>query len=131
MKRSIVFLMVIALFTGIEGIAQKAEVLYFKANLACCQARSCDAIESDVKAAVEKSFTNGEVLFKVLKLADAANKELVEKYHAKSQTVVVVATKRKKETSVDISDIVRDYSRNRNKDLLEQNLIAKVNECMK
>jgi DNA-binding protein YbaB len=131
MKRSIVFLMVIALFTGIEGIAQKAEVLYFKANLACCQARSCDAIESDVKAAVEKSFTNGEVLFKVLKLADAANKELVEKYHAKSQTVVVVATKKKKVTSVDISDIVRDYSRNRNKDLLEQNLIAKVNECMK
>lgn len=131
MKRSIVFLMVLALFTGIDVFAQKAEVLYFKANLACCQASSCNTLESDVKAAVEKSFTNGDVSFKVLKLADEANKELVEKYHAKSQTVVVVATKRKKETSVDISDIVRDYSRNRNKDLLEQNLIAKVNECMK
>lgn len=131
MKRSIVFFMVFALFAAVDGIAQKAEVLYFKANLACCQARSCSTLESDVKAAVEKSFTNGDVSFKVLKLADEANKELVEKYHAKSQTVVVVATKRKKETSVDISDIVRDYSRNRNKDLLEQNLIAKVNECMK
>jgi hypothetical protein len=131
MKRSFVILMFFALFMGLTSIAQKAEVLYFKAELACCRARSCNALESDVKTAVEKNFTNGDVTFRVLKLADAANKDLVEKYHARSQTVVVVATKRKKETTVDISDIVRDYSRNRNRDVFEQNLVAKVNECMK
>lgn len=122
----------LALFLAVgvlASVAQKAEVLYFKAELACCQAKACDAIEADVKAIIDNNFDDETVSFKEVKLADASNKELVEIHKAKSQTVVIVA--KKKETIVDVSDIVRNYSRSRNKAVFETELLAKINESIK
>ncbi len=111
--------------------AQKVEVLYFKANLACCQAKACNAVEAKVKALVEKNFAAVKVAFKEIKLADEANKELVAKHSAKSQTLVIVGKKRKKEVVADISEVVRNYSRTQNKEKLERDLVAKINEVLK
>lgn len=113
------------------ALAQKAEVLYFKAELSCCQAKSCNALEGVIKEIVEKNFKSETVNFKEVKLSDESNKDLVEKHNAKSQTVVIVAKKKKKETVVDVTDIIRTYSRNQNKDELEKQLLAKINESMK
>jgi hypothetical protein len=111
--------------------AQKVEVLYFKANLACCQAKACNAVEAEVKALVEKNFAADKVTFKEIKLADEANKELVAKHSAKSQTLVVVGKKKKKEVVADISEVVRNYSRTQNKEEFERDLVAKINEVLK
>jgi disulfide oxidoreductase YuzD len=59
--------------------AQKAEFLYFKADLACCKAKSCNALEGDLKALIEKNYPNGEVIFKTIKISDEANKDIVAK----------------------------------------------------
>lgn len=130
MKR-IGILMIALMLMSIFGYSQKAEVLYFKAELACCQARACDAIENDVKEVVEKNFNGETVIFKEIKLADAANKEIIEKHKAKSQTVVIVSKKNKNETVVDISPLIRKYSRSQNKAEFESELIAKINETIK
>jgi aspartyl/asparaginyl-tRNA synthetase len=111
--------------------AQKAEVLYFKADLACCMARACDALENDVKAFVETNYNGQNVVFREIRISDHNNADLVAKHKARSQTVVVVAKKRNNETVVDISDIVRKYSRTRNKPEFETELLAKINECIK
>lgn len=130
MKKSLLTLAALMLI-GFASVAQKAEVLYFKAELACCKAKACNALEGDVKALVEKNFTSEKVTFLEVKLADESNKELVDKYNAKSQTVVIVSKKRKKETSIDVSDIIRNYSRSQNKEDFEKELIAKINESLK
>lgn len=130
MKKTIA-IFVLTLLAGLSASAQKAEIMYFKADLACCRERACNALESDVKAVIESNFKNGDVKFSSVKISDEANKGLVEKFNAISQTVVVVAKKRRDETVVDISDIVRNYSRNRDKAILEKELLAKVSECIK
>lgn len=119
------------LFIGLTASAQKAEVMYFKADLACCKATACNTLESDVKAVIENHFKTGDVQFTSVKISDQENKQLIDKYQAKSQTVVVVSKSKKSETVVDVSDIVRNYSRNRDKANLEKELLAKVSECMK
>jgi len=130
MKR-ILAIVAMTLLVGLSVSAQKAEVMYFKADLACCRARACDMLESDVKAVIESHFTNGDIKFSSVKLSDEANKSLVEKYNARSQSVVIVANGKKSETVVDVSDIVRNYSRSRDKVTLEKELLAKVSECIK
>jgi len=130
MKKSLVFLSLLLFVTTITFAQKKSvvEVLYFKANLSCCQAKSCAAMENDVKAIVEKNFTDGTVIFKEIKLADEANKEIVEKYKAKSQTIVLVYRSKKKEKSLDISDIVKGCSQNPDKAEMEKQLLAKISE---
>ncbi len=118
------------LLMGTMAFAQKAEILYFKADLGCCRERACNALENDVKSIIESNFNERDVQFVTVKISDEANKELVEKHSAKSQTVVVTAKKRRSETTVDISDIVRAYSRNRDKAELEKELIAKINDII-
>ncbi len=110
--------------------AQKAEVLYFKANLPCCQATACNNVESVVKGIVDVNFSN-KAEFKQVKLADASNSTLVQKHNAKSQTVVVSFMKDGKENNVDVSDIVRSYTRDGDKEKLEKELVAKINETLK
>jgi|GEM_PF-6078478 len=48
-----IFYLLAALFVSIGVFAQKklvkVEVLYFKAQLSCCQDKTCNAIETDVK----------------------------------------------------------------------------------
>jgi hypothetical protein len=109
----------------------KIEVLYFKANLACCKARACSALEADIQTILQKNFTDNSIEFKEIKIADEANKALVEKYKAQSQTVILLKTKKKKDISIDVSDLVRAYVQNQNKDALEQALLAKINELKK
>ena len=120
----------IFLLMGTIAFAQKAEVIYFKADLGCCRERACNALEKDIKSIIESHFNERDVQFVTVKISDDANKELVEKHNAKSQTVVITAKKRRSETTVDVSDIVRAYSRNRDKTELEKELIAKINDII-
>ena len=100
------------------------EVLYFKAQLSCCQARACNTLENDIKTLIAANFDTSKVTFTEVLLADAKNKALVEQYKAKSQTVVVVNAKKKK--TMDISDLVRTYLRNGDKATFEKELIQKI-----
>jgi hypothetical protein len=129
--RKILLAVAIVTLSSIASIAQKAEVLYFKANLGCCQARACSAVEGEVKQIIESNFSADKVLFNTVMIADEQNKYLVEKHSAKSQTVVIVAKKKKKEIIIDVSDIIRNYNRNKSKEELETQLIAKINESLK
>ncbi|MBW6461352.1 MAG: hypothetical protein K0B08_12340 [Bacteroidales bacterium] len=136
MKRTILLSAVIFLVTIVsasfgQSNKKSVEVLYFKANLACCKARACNALQNDVDAVIVKYFLDENIQFNVVKLADEANKDLVEKYHAKSQTVVIVSKKKKKENSTDVSDIVANYSKTRNKAKFENEMKAKINEILK
>ena len=130
MKKTLA-IFILTLLAGLSASAQKAEVMYFKADLACCRAKACDDIESEVKAVIESNFKNGDVKFSTVRISDEANKGLIEKHNAKSQTVVLVAKNKKGETAENITDIVQNYSRFRDKALLEKELLAKVSECIK
>ncbi len=128
MKIKIVFLAALMLM-GLNSIAQKTEVLYFKADLPCCPAKACNSLEADVKSFVESNFNNETAVFKQIPISDEANSELVKKYNARSQTVVIVSKENDK--AIDISDIVKKYSRSKNKVEFEGELVAKINESIK
>ncbi len=113
------------------GAFAQTEILYFKAQLPCCQATACNNLEGVVKAIVEKNYPDGDVVFKQISLTDTENKELIDKYSAKSQTVVIVNTKKKKETSTDVSAVVRAYARSNDKDAFEKELVEKINTAKK
>ena len=128
MKKAIIlFAFSVATF-GLCAQKNNVQVLYFKAKLACCQSRACNTLEADVKAVVDNNFNGKNVSFKQIALADEANKALVEKHNAKSQTVVLVVSKKKKETAVDVSDIVRKYAKSNDKAVFEKELTDKINE---
>ncbi|MDG5800293.1 hypothetical protein QA597_07990 [Marinilabiliaceae bacterium ANBcel2] len=126
MKRLFIIAAII-LMSGMACISQKAEVLYFKAELACCRARACDMLQNDIKAMVESNFEESEVLFKEVRLSNPDNAELVEKFDARSQTVVIVKNG-DVENFVDISAESRTYLRTRNREEFENNLIAILNK---
>jgi hypothetical protein len=134
MKKSAVVLIVVFL-SGMMAFAQsskvKAEVLYFKANLSCCKARACNAVEAEIQGIVSRNYPGGNVLFREIKLAEDSNKALVEKYNAVSQTVVIVKKSKKKEKSADVSDIIRKYNQNPDKEMLEKELKAKIDEFLR
>jgi len=135
MKTSLI-LLIIVMTSVINLSAQtknaKIEVLYFKANLACCKAKSCNALENDIKTIIVKNYPDSNsVIFKEIKLVDEANKALIEKYKAESQTVIIIKKKKKKETSIDVTDIVKIYIKDQNKESLEKQLISKINEPIK
>lgn len=100
------------------------EVLYFKAQLSCCQARACNTLENDIKTLIAANFDASKVTFTEVLLADTKNKALIEQYKAKSQTMVVVNAKKKK--TIDVSDLVRTYLRNGDKATFEKELIQKI-----
>lgn len=108
MKRLMIILSVILATSAIAN-AQKAEFLYFKADLACCKAKSCNALEGDLKALIEKNYPKGEVVFKTVKISDEANKDLVAKYNATSQTCILVVKKKKGDLFYDMSDLVKKF----------------------
>jgi hypothetical protein len=129
MKKAIILLAFSIATIGLYAQKNSVQVLYFKAQLACCKAAACNNLEADVKGVVDKNFKGKKVIFKQVALADEANKALVEKCNAKAQTVVLLVTdKKKKETSVDVSDIVRKYAGN--KEALEKELTNKINEVL-
>jgi len=129
MRKSLMLLISMILMFSFSN-AQKVQVYYFKADLACCQGKACTALQGDVRDVFEKNFKTDDVSFKVVRIADPNNAELVTKYNAKSQTVVIVSLKKKKDNFIDVSDIIRKYQRNQNKNELEKELIAKVNQCI-
>ncbi len=121
-------LLVLVLIISVGAMAQKpakgVEVLYFKAELACCQARACNNLENITKTIIEKNFKSNKVTFKTIKLADQGNKSLVDLYKAKSQTVVLVNARKKK--TLDVSDIVRKFARHNDQTTFEEELVAKI-----
>ncbi len=125
MKKLALVLFALSMMAG-QAVAQKVEVMYFKANLACCHARACNHLENQVKAIVEENFQNGEVVFRAVRISDPSNAELVEKYSARSQTVVVVSANRRKEKVTDATQMVQDFRRTRNKDAFEENFIGAI-----
>ncbi len=129
MKKSFFILIAFVLMAGITN-AQKVEVLYFKANLACCHARACNQLESQVKSVIEKNYQNGDVVFITVPIGIAENQELVDKYNASSQSVVIVSKKRRKETITDATAIVRDFRRTRNMEAFEQSLTQEINKVL-
>ena len=134
MKKTILFLLVA--FLTISGTTfgkskGNVEVLYFKANLCPCKARVCNILQTDVDSVLKKNFAKENIQFKVILLADEANKELVAKFKAESQTVVIVKTKGKKETTTDLSAIVKEYAMKQNKEKFETELKEKISESLK
>jgi hypothetical protein len=131
MKKKIVFFafIMLSVFTlSAQSKKGKIEVLYFKANLCACRAKSCNALENDIKTLVVKNYPDSSVVVKEIKLSDDANKVLVEKYKAQSQTVIIVKKKKNNDFSMDVSDIVKTYAQDQNKDLLERQLKSKIDE---
>jgi len=134
MKKTIVFLLAVVLSAGFvfsQSKSAKAVVMYFKADLACCHARACGSLENDVKAVVENNFKDGNVIFRSIKISDPDNASLVEQYQAKSQTVMVVVSKKKQVSSVDATSLVADYARSRNKESFETAFVKLVKDSMK
>lgn len=126
MKKLNVIMLIAFMAIASTGFGQKAKVIYFKANLSCCQARACDQLESSIKSIVEKHFTSDEVGFHEVKLANKNNKSLVKKYNAKSQTVAVVNN----DETLDISDLVATYQRSRSKKEAEQKIVDKIKSML-
>jgi hypothetical protein len=133
MKLNILSFLAFVVFTTtcLAQTGKKAEVLYFKANLSCCQAKSCDALEGDVKKVIESKFSGKNVVFKEVKLSDAANAEMVKKFNAKSQTVVIVVNKNGKESISDVSKILKDYNLSKDYAKFEKDLMASINTSLK
>lgn len=127
MKKLIIILTVILASSAVAN-AQKAEFLYFKADLACCKAKSCNALEGDIKALIEKNYPKGEVVFKTVKISDEANKDLVAKYNATSQTCILVVKKKKGDLYYDMSDLVKKYlvAQPDDKSIAGNNLILEI-----
>ncbi len=130
LKKSAVFFAVLLIFsTSAFGNPEtEVEAMYFKANLACCKARACNALQADVAEAVSKYSDEKIVSFKVIKLSDKDNKELVDKYDAKSQTVVIY--NKEEDKAIDVTSIVNKYKRDRNKQQLEKELKKKIDEIL-
>jgi hypothetical protein len=134
MKKAALFLMVI--LVALPGVSfapsnkSKAEVLYFKANLACCKAKACNMLEAKVKEIVEKNWTDGTVTFRQVKLSDSSNNQLVQQYNAQSQTLIVLVTKKKKVTSFDLSAQLKEYVTSNDVAKFEKDLIGKINELL-
>lgn len=131
MKKAVILFVLSIATIGLYAQKNNVQVLYFKAQMACCKAAACNNLEAAVKGVVEKNFKGKNVTFKQVALADETNKALVEKCNAKSQTVVLVATKKKKETTVDVSEIVRKYTKSGDKEAFEKELTDKINELLK
>lgn len=113
-----------------QSTENSIEVLYFKANLACCKARACNALQTDVDSILIKYFSDKNIKFKTIKLADTSNKALITKYQAKSQTVVIVKRTEDKEEFIDLSAIVKEYAREQNKMKFESEMKKKINEIV-
>jgi hypothetical protein len=130
MKNLIIFFFALFL-TGMTATAQKAEVIYFKADLSCCNERSCNALELELKSFVENQYKNGDVVFRTVKISDPESASLVKKHNAKSQTVVVVTRGRRNEKTEDLSEVVKKYSTGRDKPAFERDFLAKVNQTLR
>ena len=132
MKKINVIMLIAFMAFASTGIAQQnnAEVLFFKAELSCCKARACEQLEKDIKSIVEENFSDNELAFRSVKIADKENTALVGKYNAKNQSVVVVTDKSGKEKSIDISDLVSRYQKTKDKEAVKKIIVDKINTIL-
>lgn len=134
MKKNIIlfaFIMLSVFSLSAQSKKGNTEVLYFKANLCACKAKACTAAGNDIKTIIEKCYPDKSVTFREVALADSANKKIVIKYNAQSQSLIIVKKKKKSETFLDVSDIVKEYSQKQDKVALEQALKSKIVEFEK
>ncbi len=131
--KKILIVLVAALLYSFSSSAQKAEFLYFKAELACCKAKACNSLEGDIKAMIEENYPKGDVVFIAIKISDEANKDLVAKYSAESQTCILVVKKKRGDIFFDMSDLARKYliAQTDAKDLAGKNLILEIQKDLK
>jgi hypothetical protein len=135
MKKTILMLTLAFFAITVTTVAQQkkvpAEVLYFKANLACCKAKACDALEATVRSIIEKNWADGSVTFRQIKLSDTTNNELIKRYDAQSQTLLLVVTKKKIKFSTDLSAILRFFVSSNDTAKFEKDLIDNISEAIK
>ncbi len=129
MKKLFLLLIISTVFSTVLS-AQKVEVLYFKANLSCCAARACSALEHSVKEIIENNFSTDDVAFKQVLMTVRENASLVEKYNARSQTVVIIKKGIFRDRTIDVSDIVKEHSRPSQRKILEEKLTEKINSVL-
>lgn len=129
----ILFLAIIAGTASIFAQQKKSgiEVLYFKANLACCKARACNTLEAKVQEIIEKNWTDGTVKFRQVKLSDTLNNQLIDMYHAQSQTLIIEKTTKKKVISRDATSILQEFAKTNDAATFQKNLNDLVNEIAK
>jgi hypothetical protein len=108
----------------------KIEVIYFKAQLQCCQAKTCNVLEADVQKVIDNNFKGENVFFKEIKLNDSENASIIEKYNAKSQTVILLKTTKEKRTYIDVSDILTEYKNSNNFDVFQNSLTDKIKQLL-
>ncbi|HOS15871.1 MAG TPA: hypothetical protein PKX15_02490 [Bacteroidales bacterium] len=124
-KLSIIILsLVVSIGAMAQNSSKKMEVLYFKANLSCCQARTCQNLENVTKEIITNNFPANEVVFKTVALTDEANKKLVDTYNAKSQTLIILNNKKKK--FVNLSASLAKYARDNDKVSYEKDLLSNI-----
>jgi hypothetical protein len=109
----------------------KAEVLFFKADLSCCMKKSCDAFATKVEQIIKKNYPEGNVIYKEVRLSAKENEELVKKYNAVNETVIVVVTRRKKVIELDVTDMVAEYKKTDDADKFEKDFTAIINKNTK
>ncbi len=118
----IILLLVVSIGAMAQTSGKKVEILYFKANLSCCQARACNNLENITKEIITKNFSSNEVVFKTIALASEASSELIKKYNAKSQTLIIV----NKKQYIDLSKTLAKFARDNDKDAFEKELLANI-----
>lgn len=131
MRNVILLVVALMMFSGTaysQSSNKSIEILYFKAKQCACKAKTCNALEADIKSVIDNNFSDKNIEFKRVWLKDTLNKALIEKFNAKPQTLVMVEKKRKKETITDLTEIVYNYSKNRDKEEFEVELQAKIDE---
>lgn len=133
MKRTLTLVVTTIMFIGFAYGQKKnsTEVLYFKTPLACCKARSCNVLQADIDSIVVKYFKDEKIQFKVVMINDDTNKELVEKFKAESQTVIMVQTKRKKEFVTDLTPIVVAYKSSYDREKFETDMKNTIKSSLK
>lgn len=131
--KKILIVLVAALLYSFSSSAQKAEFLYFKAELACCKAKACNSLEGDIKTMLEANYPKGNVVFKTIKIADEVNNELVTKYNAKSQTCILVVKKKKGDLYYDMSELAKKYmiAQPDGKEMAGNNFILEIQKDLK
>ena len=126
MKKVVLISVMLIIATFVVN-AQSTKVLYFKADLTCCMAKSCNALQNDISSIIEENFDEN-VTFEVIKISDQANAKLVSKYDAKSQTVIIEKYKRNKlKKFIDVSQEVKKFAYNKDKVAFTKVLEEKIN----
>jgi hypothetical protein len=131
--KKLIFSILAILFVGLTVNAQTTtiKVLYFKAELSCCMAAACNTMQTDIANIVSEKFDDN-VQYELVSIANEANSQLVSKYNAISQTVVL--EKYQNNVLVDFTDItrtVKQYAFDKNKEKFTEALQKEVDNLLK